>query len=445
VDEGPDTSQRDEPAYPGHPGGSHGDVGHETERRDAFRDRWSPRLALSLAIGLGAGLLLAQVATAVYQQLRGLLLVVVVSLFLSFALEPAVQWQSRRGIRRGYGTGLVFLLSLVLVGGFMAAMAGLVIDQVRTLIGSAPSILEGLAEQAARLPGEAGESVSTWLEEQTDLLPSRVAGAAAPLGRGALDVGQTLLGVVFQAATIALVTFYLVADGPKIRFTLARRLPLAQQLRVLGVWELAIAKTGGYVYSRVLTAVVSAIFHIAVFTLLGLQYAVALGVWVGLISSLIPAVGTYLAGALPTVVALATDPTLAIWVLVAIVAYQQVENYLIVPRITAHTVELHPAVAFLSVLGGAALAGAPGALLAIPAVAIVTSLLSAWAAEHDVLHHELLVVGQPQVVEMLDEYDHLEEEHRQAQEREVRLLRARREQARADAAEPRPDAQDPVT
>jgi predicted PurR-regulated permease PerM len=443
VDEGPGTSHR-ESTLPDHGGEPHGDTGQGTAR-DAFRDRWSPRLALSLAIGLGAGLLLAQAATAIYQQLRGLLLVVVVSLFLSFALEPAVQWQARRGIRRGYGTGLVFLLSLVLIGGFMAAMAGLVVDQVRTLIGAAPSLLEGLAEQAARLPGEAGESVATWLEEQTELLPSRVAGAAAPLGRGALDVGQTLLGVVFQAATIALVTFYLVADGPKIRFKLAQRLPLAQQVRVLGVWELAIAKTGGYVYSRVLTVVVSAIFHIAVFSLLGLQDAVALGVWVGLISSLIPAVGTYLAGALPIVVALATDPTLAIWVLVAIIAYQQVENYLIVPRITAHTVELHPAIAFLSVVGGAALAGAPGALLAIPAVAIVTSLLSAWAAEHDVLHHELLVIGQPQVVEMLDEYDHLEEEHRQAQDREGQLLRARREQARADAAEPRPDAQDPVT
>jgi predicted PurR-regulated permease PerM len=126
---------------------------------------------------------------------------------------------------------------------------------------------------------------------------------------------------------------------------------------VLGVWELAIAKTGGYVYSRVLTAVVSAAFHIAAFTLIGVQYPVALGVWVGLISSLIPAVGTYIAGALPIIVALATSPLQAVWVLVAITAYQQVENYIIVPKITATTVELHPAVAFLSVLAGGALAG----------------------------------------------------------------------------------------
>jgi predicted PurR-regulated permease PerM len=366
-------------------------------------DRWSPRLALSLAIGLAGGLLAAQVLAAVYQQLRGVLTVLVVSLFLSFALEPAVQWQARRGIRRGIGTGIVFLVSFVLVVGFTAAMAGLVVDQVRTLIDAAPSLVDGLAEQAARLPGELGVTVSAWLDEQTQLLPQRLAAAAAPLGRGALGVGQTLLGAVFQLATIGLVTFYLVADAPRLRFTLARRLPISQQVHVLGVWELAIAKTGGYVYSRALTAVVSAVFHVAVFYAIGLQYALALGVWVGLISSLIPAVGTYLAGALPLVVALATEPRLALWVLVAIVLYQQVENYLIVPRITAHTVELHPAVAFLSVIAGGALAGIPGALLAIPAVAIVTSLWSAAAAEHDVLHHELLSTASPQVVDLLDE------------------------------------------
>ncbi|MFA9432362.1 AI-2E family transporter [Egicoccus sp. AB-alg2] len=369
--------------------------------RDAAPDLWGwrPRSwvrgrTLPLAVGVGLGLLFAQAATAVLGRIQGLIVILIVSLFLSFAMEPAVQWMARRGVRRGLGTWIVFLAGLVLFGSFFAAMTNLVVDQVRNLLAAGPTLLGDLADRATQLlPAEVGQAVADWLDEQQRTLPDRVASGAAVVGRGAVGVGQTLLGGLFQMATIGLVTFYLVADGPRLRQRLASRLEPRDQVRVLGLWELAIAKTGGYVYSRVLTAVVSSIFHIAVFSIIGVDYAVALGIWVGLISSLIPAIGTYLAGALPLVVALAESVGQALWVLAAIVVYQQIENYLVVPRITATTLELHPAVAFLSVLAGGALAGATGALLAIPAVAIVTALISAAGEEYEVLEHQLLESG----------------------------------------------------
>jgi predicted PurR-regulated permease PerM len=386
---------------------------HDAAGRGWRPPGWRSGWAVPLAAGIGGGLLLAQVVTAVYVEIRGLLLIVVVSLFLSFALEPAVQWQARRGIRRGIGTGVVFLVSLLLLGGFVFAMTTLVVDQVTTLLSSGPALLDGLADVAARtLPGELGDQVAGWFDEQQQTLPARAPDMAGAVGRGALGVGQTVLGMLFQLATIGLVTFYLVADGPRIRHRLASRLRPEQQVRVLAIWELAIAKTGGYVYTRALTAVASSLFHVAVFSVIGLDYAVALGVWVGIISSLIPAIGTYLAGALPIVVALATSPVEALWVLAAIVLYQQVENYLIVPKITATTLELHPAVAFLSVLAGGALAGATGALLAIPAVAIATALLGAAAAEYDVLEHHLTRTGATEAVELMEGLDHPLEPHR---------------------------------
>jgi predicted PurR-regulated permease PerM len=358
-----------------------------------------------LAAGVAGGLLLAQVAAAMFAQLRGLLLVVIVSLFLSFALEPAVQWLALRGVRRGVGTALVFVVGLAAFTGFVTLMASLVVGQARTLVASVPMLITELAERFAQLPGGVGDSAADWLDSQRVQLPSLVGIGAGALGRGAIDVGQSVLGGLLQLATIALVTFYLVADGPRLRFRLASLLQETQQVRVLGVWELAIAKTGGYVYSRVLTAIVSAVFHIGVFTILDLPSAVALGIWVGLISSLIPAVGTYLAGALPVIVALAVSPGRVLWVLAAVVAYQQVENYLVVPRITAQTLELHPAIAFLSVLAGGALAGAPGALLAIPAVAIATALFSAATASHEVLEHHLIASGPPAAKDLIDHLD----------------------------------------
>ncbi len=367
--------------------------------------QWQPGLALPIGAGITLGILAAQSITAVLGRVQGLIAIVVTSLFLSFAMEPAVQSLARRGMRRGAGTGIVFVVGLLLLGGFVTAMAGLVLDQVRSLTAAVPTLASDLGEQAVDLlPPELGEPLAAWLEEQQRTMPARLTAAAGTLGRGALGFGQTILGGAFQVATIALVTFYLVADAPRLRLRLASRLAPREQVRVLGLWELAIAKTGGYVYSRALTAVVSTVFHLVVFGLLGLDYAVALGIWVGLISSLIPAIGTYLAGALPVIVALADRPALALWVLLAIVLYQQVENYLIVPKITATTMELHPALAFLSVLAGGALAGVTGALLAIPAVAIVTALLSAATEEYEVLEHELLETGpSAAAAELIDE------------------------------------------
>jgi predicted PurR-regulated permease PerM len=365
---------------------------------DHRASRWpphaiDPRLAASVALGVAGALLLAQASAAVFAQLRNLIAIVVVSLFLSFAMEPAVQWLARRGLRRGAGTGIVFVAAIVVFTGFVAAMLPMMVEQVTNLIASGPRLLRELSELAERLPGEAGQATAAWLDETRRELPARTNEVAGMIGRSAVGVGQSLLGGVFRMATIALVTFYLVADAPKLRRTLASRLEPREQVRVLGLWELAVAKTGGYVYSRALTAIVSAAFHTVAFLALDLDYAVALGVWVGLVSSLIPAIGTYLAGALPLIVALASSPSKALWVLVAIVVYQQIENYVIVPKITATTMELHPAVAFLAVLGGAALAGATGALLAIPAVAIVAALISASSEEYEVLEHSLLETG----------------------------------------------------
>jgi predicted PurR-regulated permease PerM len=358
----------------------------------------------TIALGVAGGLLLAQLATAVGGRVRGLLATLVISMFLSFAMEPAVQWLARRGMRRGFGTWLVFLGVILAAVGMVAAMVPLVAEQVRNLIAAAPTLLNELAELAEEaLPGDTGEPIATWLAEQASELPRQLPVLAGGVGRGVIGLGQTVLGGIFQVLTIALIVFYLVADGPQLRAHLARRLPPRDQVRVLGLWELAVTKTGGYVYSRMLTAVVSTIFHLVAFTVLGLEYAFALAVYVGVVSAVIPAVGTYIAGAVPILVALASSPGMAVAVLVAITLYQQVENYVVVPRITATTLELHPAVAFVSVVAGAAVGGATGALLALPAVAIVAALLAAAGEEYEVLEHQLLETGPAGAAQLVED------------------------------------------
>jgi hypothetical protein len=113
------------------------------------------------------------------------------------------------------------------------------------------------------------------------------------------------------------------------------------------------------------------------------------------LSQFLPVIGTYLAGVLPVLVALLDDPIRALWVLIVIVVYQQIENYLFAPRITARTLELHPAVAFSAAIAGAAMLGPVGALLALPACATVQGFLSEWGPSHDVVESPLTATNPP--------------------------------------------------
>ena len=115
-----------------------------------------------------------------------------------------------------------------------------------------------------------------------------------------------------------------------------------------------------------------------------------LGLFVGLVSQFIPTVGTYIAGALPVIVALTESPGQAIAVLVFVVLYQQFENYLLAPPLSARTMQLHPAVAFAGVIVGATLIGPAGAFLALPIIATVQAFASSYVQRHALVESEML-------------------------------------------------------
>jgi predicted PurR-regulated permease PerM len=162
-------------------------------------------------------------------------------------------------------------------------------------------------------------------------------------------------------------------------------LPPDRQRNVLRAWEIAIDKTGGYLYSRAVLALASLIFHWIAFAVVGVPSPAALALWVAVVSQFVPVIGTYLAGLLPALIALAERPVSALWVLGLVAVYQQLENYLLAPRITAHTMQVHAAVAFGAVIAGAALLGPIGAVLALPVTATLTSLFSSYFERHEVV------------------------------------------------------------
>ncbi|HWB72102.1 MAG TPA: AI-2E family transporter [Egibacteraceae bacterium] len=356
---------------------------------DRRRPTLEPWLTPARLLSLVAALVAAYATLVVVRALRDLLTMLLLALFLSFAMEPAVQWLAYRGWRRGAATGLVFLAVSALSAGFVAAMAPLVVDQVSDLVRSVPRSLEELNRMLAGLPFGLDLEASPEFRRELFAFANRFGAELRNVTLGAasnvISLGATALEFVFQLLTVGLVTFYLVADGPRFRRALATPLPPERQRELLTVWELAVAKTGGYIYSRLLLAAVCAGAHFVFLLALGVPYPVPLSLWVGVTSAFIPVVGTYLGGVLVLLVAFINQPVDALLVLVFVAVYQQVENYLLAPRIQAHTMEVHPAVAFVSVLVGATLLGAVGALLALPATAIIQALLSTYVQRHEVI------------------------------------------------------------
>lgn len=339
------------------------------------------------------GVLVALWATyVVVRQLRSLLIQVVLALFLSFAMEPLVDRLGRYGVRRGLATAVTMALTIVFFLVFFTAMGSLIAGQVQDLAEDLPGYITSAEEWAE-------DRFDVEIENEDVLAQLNDGGQASEYISGLADnllgVGTSLASILFQFLTISLFAFYFTADGPRLRQTICSVLPPARQHEVLRVWELAIAKTGAFISSRVILAIISSIVHWVLFIVLDLPSPIALAIWVGLISQFVPVIGIYIAGIVPALIALGIDPAKALWVVIALVIYQQIENYGLQPRITAQTLNMHPAVAFAAVLAGTATFGATGALLALPFLATVQSFISAYIARHTVVESRLLGEAAP--------------------------------------------------
>ncbi|MEW2528796.1 AI-2E family transporter [Streptomyces sp. NPDC047071] len=346
--------------------------------RGAGMPRWLPR-AMVLALALVACF---QLGSWAFHQLTGLLINILIAFFLALAVEPAVSWMAARGLRRGLATGIVFLGVIIATAGFITMMGSMLAGQIVDMVEDFPDYLD----KVIRWINQTFDTDLSRVEVQdslvhSDWLRKYVQNSAS----GVLDVSAQVLGGLFQLLTILLFSFYFAADGPRLRRALCSVLPPAKQAEVLRAWEIAVNKTGGYLYSRGLMALISGIAHYILLQILEVPYAPALAVWVGLVSQFIPTIGTYLAGALPMLIAFTVDPWYAVWVLGFVVIYQQFENYVLQPKLTAKSVDIHPAVAFGSVIAGTALLGAVGALIAIPAVATLQAFLGAYVKRYDVM------------------------------------------------------------
>jgi predicted PurR-regulated permease PerM len=254
-----------------------------------------------------------------------------------------------------------------------------------------------MAELARSLPDTASTFVS-WLNDTFGLTfdpdalartlnanTSQIANIATDLAGGVVGILSALAGWVFQLAAVALFAFYLAADGPRLRRTVGRLLPASRQEVFVTLWDTTVSKTGGYVVSKALLALISTVAHAMAFAWLDVPYWLPMALWVGVTSQFLPVIGTYIGIALPVLATVFTEPRTALVIIIFATLYQQLENYILVPRISRRTMDIHPAVAFASVVVGIALFGWIGGLVAIPLTAAIISVASAYGQRYELI------------------------------------------------------------
>jgi predicted PurR-regulated permease PerM len=322
-------------------------------------------------------------------QARSLIRYLLISLFLALALEPAVNWfHEKRGWRRGSATGLLlaglFLLFVVLG----ATVVPILVSGVNGIADSVPTYIRELNDftqknfhttavsaASTQQSEKAAETVTTYLKEHSGDVLGAVSGAVS---------------AVFALFTIGLFTFYMTADAPKIRRAIFSRAPPDQQERLNWATKTAIEKMGGYLYSRALLALINGVLFFITLLAVGSPYAAPMAVFEGIVSEFIPIVGTYIAAAVPIVVVLAAKgPTAAIIVLVEVLIYQQIENYILSPRLSQKTIELNAGIAFGAALAGGSVGGFIGAFFALPIAAVVQAFISQYSKRYDVIETDL--------------------------------------------------------
>ncbi|MEO3790619.1 AI-2E family transporter [Nonomuraea sp. B10E15] len=353
------------------------------EKAPAVRVLIAPADVWRTGLGIAAVVAVVLFVRFVIIDAGSLITMLVIAWFLSLAMEPAVRRLSRR-TSRGRATLLVMTLFILAVVVFFLLFGSLFVQQVAVLLEALPGIITGVVEWLNTRLGTRYD-ISDILAS-VNLTPQQAAEYAEGALSGVLSLLGTVVGAVFNMFTLLLLTFYFSADGPRLRRWIAQLLPGRFQEVFVTVWDVSTSKTGGYVSSRLVLATINGTASALVFLALGMPSWLALGAWTGLVAQLVPTIGTYISVALPVVVGLVSPrPWIGLAALGWGLLYQQVENLTLEPKISSRAVDIHPGVSFAAVILGASLFGAIGALLAVPMVAMLLSLVDTFVTRQEVL------------------------------------------------------------
>jgi predicted PurR-regulated permease PerM len=326
--------------------------------------RWAPQSYWS-KVTLTVVLTLAVLAAA--WSVRQILILVLVAAVLAVGLEPAVQRLERWRVKRGWAVAIIFVSTL----GFIALFAYLVVPP---LVREATQLADDIPGYIRRLRNSSGwvrnleekYHLSRKLKDLTKDLPHIASQSIGTI----LGITKSVAAFIFNMLTIGILTIYFMLAMPRLRQSFVSLVAVERRERWNRVVDESLGKVGGYVSGNITISIIAGILSFIAMFLIGVPFPAALAMWVA-ITDLIPAVGATLGAIVCVLVAAFSGVGTAVITAVYFIVYQQVENYVIAPRVMKKAIDLSPAAVILSTLVGGSLGGFAGALLALPVAAAV--------------------------------------------------------------------------
>jgi predicted PurR-regulated permease PerM len=289
---------------------------------------------------------------------------IVIAVFLALALDPLVGWIERRArLRRGAAIGVAYLMLLVVIVAIGASFVPKLVDEVNGFVQATPNYVDDLTHGRGRLGFL--ETKYHVVEKVRQQVKNGGASRVLGLSGAALSVTKSVITMVAATVTVIFLTFFMLLEGRDWIERFYLLLPERSQPRWRSVGHDIYKTVGGYVTGNLAISLIAGVSTTIVLLIMGVPYAVALGLLVAILD-LIPLAGATVAGIIVVAVALLHSIPAGIVLLIFVIAYQQLENHVLQPLVYGRTVKLSPLVVLISVLIGAALAGILGALAAIP-------------------------------------------------------------------------------
>ena len=325
-----------------------------------------------------------------FYRFNQVIFVLFIAIVMGTVFRPAVNWLHRRGLPRLLGVILVLLLLLVLLVGFVLVLFPLIVEQGTAIAAAVPGYYRNLREWMMNSPIQLIIRLSEFLPatlpglgatQQTGQQMLTYAGQAAELITSAAQV-------IFMATAILLLTFHWTLDGPRIIRSLLLLMPKAQRESMSELISAMETKVGFYIAGQAVLCLVIGVMALVAYLLIGLPDALVLAVLAGVLEA-VPMIGPLLGAVPAALVALSLSPMKLVWVIVASIAIQQVENSLLVPRVMRKAVGVNPFVSLLAIFAFSSFFGIAGALMAIPMAAIIQLVLDRYIFHPAALEPEI--------------------------------------------------------
>ena len=344
-----------------------------------------PSLKRKRLLLLGAAAVVVATLAVLYL-LGSVLLTLGISAVIAYVLLPVAKlmergmpWRhSRPGLARGISVGLIFLVGIGAFVGLLIAVVPPTIEQGQRFIESFPDFLN-----------HARVTIEGWVAHYADLIPAdlrdqaedALAGAGGIVGEAAWNVVKQTLSIVTGSfafilglATAPVLIFYLMKDSSPIRESLHAPFPTAVRPYLRDILAIADRTLGGYIRGQLTLGVIVGVIVAVGLLIIGVPFAVLLGIVAGL-TELVPIIGPWIGGAVGVLVTLATEPDKVLWVILLYLVVQLLENTLLVPRIQADTLNMHPIAVILVITIGSQYFGLWGVILGPPLVALAKDVI----------------------------------------------------------------------